>query len=442
MTTTMMMPVRAMVEPAGDNGTFAMALRRWLVITIAGCGVLWAGPAALGQSTAVPRPSTFDDPVNFDQPPELPALQPVDVEVVLEAVRDGADFLLGAQNPSGSWGSPTRTKGLNVYAPVPGAHHAFRAATTALAISALIEIRQRLGSEMGDDRVARIDRSLQRAEQWLMEHLPRLRRATGDALYNVWGHGYGIQALVRMHRRHGGDTARQLAIRQLIGDQIAMLERYESVDGGWGYYDFRYQAKQPTSSSISFVGGAILVGLHEARGIGIEPPERIVGRAVAALERQRKPDFSYLYGEYLRFRPMRQINRPAGSLGRSQCCNLALRLWGDEAVTDNVIRHWLVRLYLRNGWLDIGRKRPIPHEAWFQVAGYFYYFGHYYAGLSIDELPASERPAYRAMLAELILPHQEQNGAWWDFPLYDYHQPYGTSLALMTLLRCLPEGHR
>ena len=61
-----------------------------------------------------------------------------------------------------------------------------------------------------------------------------------------------------------------------------MLTRYESVDGGWGYYDFRYQANQPTSDSISFVNGAVLVAFAEAKAIGVEPPERVVKRAIAA----------------------------------------------------------------------------------------------------------------------------------------------------------------
>ena len=37
-----------------------------------------------------------------------------------------------------------------------------------------------------------------------------------------------------------------------------------------------------------------------------------------------------------------------------------------------------------------------------------------------------------------MLDRQEKDGSWWDYPLYDYHQPYGTAFALMTLHRCLP----
>ena len=133
---------------------------------------------------------------------------------------------------------------------------------------------------------------------------------------------------------------------------------------------------------------------------------------------------------------MRGINRPGGSLGRSQACNLALRLWGDERITDEVLKTWLNRLFARNGWLSIGRKRPIPHESWFQVAGYFYYFGHYYAALCIEQLKPEEQHDFRSHLATVLLQLQEKDGSWWDYPLYNYHQQYGTAYVLMSLKRC------
>jgi hypothetical protein len=388
------------------------------------------GDSTKGDSTKAKREGILANPYDFSKPPTLPNVKAYSNEEVRASIQRGIEFLLADQNANGSWGSATKTKGLNIYAPVPGAHQAFRAAVTSLCISALLETAP---------TDLRVIKSLDRAEVWLFEHLKHVRRATGDALYNVWGHGYSIQALVRLHARHKGDEAKQKLIVETIQQQFDMLSRYESVDGGWGYYDFRAQARKPTSSSISFVNGAVLVAFAEARDIGVAPPEKIVKRAIAAVERQKKRDFSYLYGEYLKAQPMRGINRPGGSLGRSQCCNAALRMWGDETITDNVIKNWLYRLYVRNGWLDIGRKRPIPHESWMQVAGYFYYFGHYYAGICLEELEADERLPYQQMLAILMLERQEKNGSWWDYPLYDYHRPYGTSFALMTLQRCLPE---
>ena len=391
---------------------------------------LQAQEAAAAENTTAEKEDDrgiLSDPYDFTRPPVLPDVPTISDSEIRGAIHNGVQFLIDDQNANGSWGSPTKTKGLNIYAPVPGAHHAFRAATTSLCISALIEVAP-------DDEDA--IESLDRAEVWLMDHLTTLRRAAGDAIYNVWGHGYSIQALVRMHGRHADDPAKQKKIVELIKLQYEMLTRYESVDGGWGYYDFRYQANQPTADSISFVNGAVLVAFAEAKSIGVPPPQRVVRRAIAATKRQQKPDFSYLYGEYLKYNPMRGVNRPGGSLGRTQCCNVALRLWDDDKITDNVIKNWLYRLYVRNGWLDIGRKRPIPHESWMQVAGYFYYFGHYYAALSLEQLPEDQQGPYKTMLAKLMIDRQEKNGSWWDYPLYDYHRPYGSGFALMTLHRC------
>ncbi len=313
-----------------------------------------------------------------------------------------------------------------LYAPVPGAHHAFQSAVTAMSISALIE--------MGGDRDD-VRKALERGEAWLIEYLPKVRRANDDALYNVWSHIYGIQALVRMHQRLPSPERRQQLVG-LIREQIGFLRRYESVDKGWGYYDFRVGAKRPATDSTPFMTAAALVALYEAKGIGVPVPDDLVKGAVESIQRQRNPDFSYLYGEYLKYTPVMPINRAGGSLGRSQACNLALRLWGDKKVTDAVMKAWLDRLFARNGWLDMARERPIPHESFFQVAAYFFYFGHYYAGLCIGELPSQDRPFYQDHLATVILRLQNRDGSWWDFPMYGYHQQYGTAFALMTLKCC------
>src|SRR5262249_7515994 len=137
----------------------------------------------------------------------------------------------------------------------------------------------------------------------------------------------------------------------------------------------------------------------------------------------RKPDGSYLYfatnnGNAAPPALMLEINQLPGSLGRVQACNLALRLWGDEYITDDVLKTWLDHLIARNGWLDLGRKKPIPHESFAKVAGYFYYYGHYYAGLCLGQLPARERSFYQDHLAHIIMERQEADGSWFDFPLY------------------------
>jgi len=365
-------------------------------------------------------------PLALEGPEPLP-VEAVDNEAIDAAIERGLDFLVARQNKEGSWGSARNTKGLNIFAPVPGAHHAFRAAVTSLCISAIIDC--------GTDD-AEVIGALERAEVWLMEFLPRVRRADPEAIYNSWCHAYAIQALVRMHERLPDDRKRQKQIFALIEDQVEMLNRFEVVDGGWCYYDFDYHTKKPAGSSISFVTATVLVAFHEAQQIGIEIPEHLVTRGMDSIVRQRNPDFTYCYGEYLKYQPRRGINRPGGSLGRSQACNIAMRYWGDELVTDGILNNWLDRLFARNMWLDIGRKRPIPHESWMQIAGYFYYYGHYYAALCIEVLPPEDQDRHKDQLARLMFKHQESDGCWWDYPFYDYHQQYGTAYAISTLARC------
>ena len=356
---------------------------------------------------------------------------PLDVSPsgIQRSLDKGCDFLLERQNPDGSWGSARQTKGLNIFAPVPGSHRAFRLAVTALSISALLEIKK-------EDQ--NYSKCIRKAEKYLLEKLPQLRRASPMALYNVWSHSYGLQALHRMHEL-SSTSQRKAEIKDVMVQQIKMLQTYESIDGGWGYYDFNAQTKQPSGSSISFVNATGLVALKDAQSSGVEVPDKLVSRALSAIKRQRLPDHSYLYGEYLKYRPRSGINRPAGSLGRSHACNYALQIWGEESVTDDVHKLCLDRLIKRNGWLDVARKRPIPHESWFAVAGYFFYYGHLYAAFCVDNLSPKERPKYQKSLAKILVPLQEKDGSWWDFPFYDYHQQYGTAMALLSLKRCLPQ---
>src|SRR5262249_59431632 len=124
-------------------------------------------------------------------------------------------FLLRDQNADGSWGSPERTKDLNILAGV-GSHHGFRTATTALCVSGLIEV---------GGRSEPVRRAIERGEGFLMRELPRVRRDDEMLIYNVWSHGYGIQALVDMYRRRPDDEGRRARIRDLIRDQYERLRR-------------------------------------------------------------------------------------------------------------------------------------------------------------------------------------------------------------------------
>ncbi|MFO0012649.1 MAG: prenyltransferase/squalene oxidase repeat-containing protein [Planctomycetota bacterium] len=387
-------------------------------ICLAGCIAVLLSSATSAQE--LKRPMAESGP----EPAPVPAPTKLELD---SAIERGIAFLAATQNADGSWGGPTRTKELNIYAPTPGGHQAFRAGTTALCISALVDCR---------DYSYRSDELIEKGEAWLLEHLHGLRRANQDALYNVWGHAYGIEALVRLHGYREGDEAKQKKLLEEIEHQIDLLRRYETTKGGWGYYDFHMHLQRPTAEPTSFTTATVLYALHRARGIGAEVPQGLIDRGLDVIRRQQRPDLAYLYSDDMRTAPGLDVNKPGGSVGRSQACNYVLRLYGDKSVSDAALLTWAKRLYARNLWLDIGRKRPVPHESWFLVAGYFFYYGHYYAALGLEELPADSKPEMQDRLAHVIIRLQEKDGSWWDYPLYNYHQPYGTGFALMTLVRC------
>jgi len=381
---------------------------------------------------AIASPAWAEEPlralhVEDQKPHPVPETKPAEIKA---SMARGVAFLLQDQNRDGSFGNAARSKDMNSLTPVPEGHLALRAATTALCVQALWET-----SDHSPEAMAAIDR----AEQWMRKNLPLLRRSDTEVLYNNWAHYYAIQALVTMYLAKPNEPDRQKWIRELIAGQIHMLEKYEAVDGGWGYYDFTFHTEQPAALTTSFMSGATLVALNQAQQIGVEVPRKMVDRAIASILRQQKGDLSYLYGEYLRWRPMHPVNQPEGSLGRTQCCNLALRLWGDPRMTDDIFVTCLDRLFAHYIWLDMGRKRPIPHESYFAVAAYFFYFGYYYAALCIEMLPPEQRAPQQQQLAYRLIERQEKSGCWWDYPMFNYQEQYGTAFALMSLARCLPE---
>lgn len=353
----------------------------------------------------------------------------VNASTVANSIRRGVDFLITSQNPNGSWGSATKTKGLNIYAPLPGAHHAYRAGTSGLALSGLID--------SGDSRPETLA-AIEKGAAWMEKEMPKLRRADQTTTYNAWGHAYGMRAFSRLYQMTD-DEEKKAKWKRLAQEQSDLANRYMDINGGWGYLDIYdgLTTQKPTGITTCFTTATVLLAMREARDImGITLDDRIVKASLASIERQRTPDFSYVYSHSHIYRPRSPINRPAGSLARSQSCNATLRAFGETKVTDEVINTWADRFIEREGFLSIGRKRPVPHETHFQISGYFYYYGIYYFTESVEFLPSDQQPAHAKKLAELILFRQEKDGSWWDYPLYDYHQPYGTGYALMALTWC------
>lgn len=361
----------------------------------------------------------------LDNRTSAPSTQPS----INNAIRRGVEFLVKSQNPDGSWGTGLETRGFEVYSMVPGSHDAFRVATTALCVMATREAGAR-GAH---------DRGL----EYLIKH-GRAHRDNGPILYNVWAHTYATQALAEELKLRPNNER----LRKAIAWQIERLQRYETYIGGWNYYDFDAQTRQPSMGPTSFGTAAGLVALHAAREAGVDVPQPMIDRAIRRLEEMRMPDGAYLYSGDLKYYPRAPFNRIRGSIGRTQACNAGLWMWDSKKVTEPKIRQDLQNFFDEHEYIEMGRKRQWPHESWYFTAPYYYYFGHYYAARLLEMMGPSGQQEFGAKLAEQIVPKQDSDGSWWDYAMWDYHKPYGTAFAVMTLLRCQPynptqlAGHR
>ena len=81
--------------------------------------------------------------------------------------------------------------------------------------------------------------------------------------------------------------------------------------------------------------------------------------------------------------------------------------------------------------------KPTPHESFAQNSGYFFYYGYYYSGMCLEHAGAGT-PGKASCIpvgGATFSPAQGTDGAWWDYPLYNYHKFYGTGYALYALSR-------
>jgi len=348
------------------------------------------------------------------------------------ALEHGTRWLLENQLKSGAWGSHHSPRPNEVLASAPGSQDAFRVATTGLVLCALLD-----SPFGGEPKQVALERGLSH----LLEHYA-VRRQSGIEHYNVWAFGYALQGLGAC-LREAVAPARQAEVREACDQLIARLQGYQSVDGGWGYLSLQgYRTHPPAASSMSFTTATILVGLSRVQAQGVTVPDDMLQKALASLQRCRTPDGPYSYGERWSRAPQALINGAAGAACRTPACQYARLLHGQE-VSDSDRNRALADLLVRHGGLQrAGLRRPIPHESWCQISGYFYLYGHAYAAYMLELCPPGLRQRHAAGLAQAVLACAQPDGSFWDYPLYSYHKPYGTAFAMIALARTLDEGHR
>jgi hypothetical protein len=357
---------------------------------------------------------------------------------VRASMQRAIDFLLRDQNADGSWGSHRNAS--DEFWSNPETHRSWTVATTGLACMALSQSSPT--ESPGAVRTETIERAYDRGIDYVVKNAD-LKRPSDWDVDNTWGYVYGLQILARAYRepRYQG-TPRQQEIRKAADLILDKLAKCQTPSGGWGYYDFD-ATTHPGSWATSFMTAVGVLAMVEAKECGFTVEEKMLGAAVKALRRCRLPSGAYTYSVDAVPSPggAEWIDQVKGSLGRIQVCNLA-RLRAGDPISADELEKGLGYFFKEHRFLDIARKRPIPHEAYYLNAGYFYFFGHYYAAGVIEQLPGDRQAKWWPKLQREIIKTQEKDGSMWDYYIHSYHRPYGASFGLMTLAHSLGMADR
>lgn len=397
-----------------------------MIAALALAALLAQTPGAAPQAGA--KPAQEASPAQAEAWPRAPR---VGVKV---AVDGAVKWLVDNQNKDGSWGTHESPRPIEVLASIPGSQQAFRVATTALCVMALRD------SGTHTEAVAKaVDKGL----EYLLSEFD-VKRQSGMEHYNVWSMGYVLQCFGEEIARNP-EATRVPAMRTASATLVKRLEQYQTLDGGWGYLSLdAVPTYQPSFTSMSFTTATMLVGMERAREVDIKIPPKVIERAVDHIRRSRLSDDAFLYGEYLKFRPRMGINEIIGSACRTPVCLLVLDMFGDKP-SDKVSKETYAKsiynlLVLGPDYQKSGVRRPIPHETWFNISGYFYLYGHAYAAYVLEKLDKADQERYWPLLVDAVEYCREPDGSFWDYPLYSYHKPYGTAFALIALSRALKFG--
>jgi hypothetical protein len=337
------------------------------------------------------------------------------------------DYLVASQNPDGSWGSRSIESLFDDGFAVE-TYYCYQHGAHSLATLALLR---------GPETDAR-KQALLRALRWLVTSEKPLRGSNWDN-DAVWAWLYGVvttTAAVVDPRLQ--DDEWQIPLRRRGREFVRSLEQNMTPAGGFGYYDDPLYTRRPKWAT-SFSTAAVLPSLADAKALGWTDDDKTVERATDYVRRCRLPNGAYEYD----LRPIprvtggESINDTKGSLGRIQVCHQALFRVGDPDTTLDRLRWGIEEFFRHHRFLAVARMRPIPHEAYYANAGYFFYFGHYYAARVIELLPSEERPALWQQLRQKLLETQARDGSFCDYQRTIYMTTSSTAYAALALAASL-----
>ena len=347
-------------------------------------------------------------------------------EEVSRNLNRAVGYLLTEQNPDGSWGNSRGPQSTLEDGFALSTYESWQLAANALACGALAQL---------DFRSAGQQKALENG----VRHLCTVEIPKRDSDWDidiVWTAVYGFSTCVELLQNEGLQAEPWKTLLTTRGKEfLAILLKHQALSGGWAYYDDPPFTTTPTWAT-SFTTAAVLPALVDAKNVlGWQVEAKVIERAVRYVELCALPNGAYAYD--LRpnggVRGVEHINMVEGSLSRIQACNWALARAGVKRITADRLEEGLTEFFRFHGFLDHVRTRPIPHEGFHQNAGYFYFFGHYYAARAIDLLPQAERAAWYQRLSPHLMKTQWESGGASDFLRSPYMVVASTSFLIRGL---------
>lgn len=345
-------------------------------------------------------------------PPRTMSTAPAEVAQPAALVREAVPRLIAMQEDAGQW-------------PYEGVYRVrgelpigYRVGGTAIVGGTL------LFAAPADDAAA--GAAIDRATEFVVTGLDHpLMRPSIENVYDVrvWGHAYALEyfCLLRAAQRTG---KHQEAIDKWIPRLVDTLIEEEVPGGGWNYANHR--------ATASFVTAPVVQALLLARSQKEKVPDEVLERAKNALLKCRTEEGAFRYsgvgGEGARANVRAKL---PGSIARSAVCETTLSLLG--AGSTEAIRGSINAFHTHWDELEKRRQRRGTHEGPYQIAPYYFYYGHRYLAQAIEMLPAAERPAERARLLGVILKTRDEDGTWND-RVFPRSKNYGTAMIVLALL--------
>jgi hypothetical protein len=238
----------------------------------------------------------------------------------------------------------------------------------------------------------------------------------------VWGHIYTLDLFCRI-KLAGNLEDLCLKTDPWIPKLVEYLKAEQIADGGWNYAGQKRHA--------SFVTAPAVQALLLARQLGHKVPDAVFYEAREVLKKSRTQEGAFQYSGTV---GRRQSSLP-GSIARSAICETTMMLLG-EGNTEN-LRSAIDAFHLHWDELEKRRKKTGTHKPPYNIAPYYFYYGHRYVAQAIQFLPAAERTAERERFKAVLLRTKDEDNTWND-RVFDRSKAYGTAMSVLALLGDVP----